>query len=103
MPGYGIRLENNVIEVDLSEESGGNPDESYTEESGSESGYEPGGESGYIPDPDYEDYITRDEYELKCKEYEDQIDALENRLERIIDLVTKAGFMIVGVDDTANL
>lgn len=103
IPGYGIRLENNVIEVDLSEESGGNPDESYTEESGSESGYEPGGESGYIPDPGYEDYITRDEYELKCKEYEDQIDALENRLERIIDLVTKAGFMIVGVDDTANL
>lgn len=99
IPGYGIRLDGNVISVDLSDR----PEESgLPEESGAESSGGTGGESGYYPPFPVEDYVTREEYEAKCNEYENRISALTNRLDRIIDIVTDQGFVIVGVDDAVD-
>lgn len=99
IPGYGIRLDGNVISVDLSDrpEESGSPEESGAESSGGT-----GGESGYYPPFPVEDYVTREEYEAKCNEYENRILALTNRLDRIIDIVTDQGFVIVGVDDAVD-
>ncbi|MGN1393441.1 MAG: hypothetical protein ACI4V7_05275 [Succinivibrionaceae bacterium] len=97
--GYGIRLDGNVISVDL----GDKPEESgFPEESGTESSGETGWESGYCPILPTEDYVTREEYEAKCNEYENKISALTKRLDRIIDIVTDQGFLIVGVDDAVD-
>ena len=103
--GYGIRLDGNVISVDLGDkpEESGSPEESgFPEESGTESSGETGWESGYYPILPTEDYVTREEYEAKCNEYENKILALTNRLDRIIDIVTNQGFLIVGVDDAVD-
>lgn len=95
IPGYGIRLDGNVISVDLSDR----PEESgLPEEFGAESSGGTGGESSYYPTFPVKDYVTREEYEAKCNEYENKISALTNRLDRIIDIVTSQGFLIVGVD-----
>jgi hypothetical protein len=103
--GYGIRLDGNVISVDLGDkpEDSGSPEESgFPEESGTESSGETGWESGYYPILPSEDYVTREEYEAKCNEYENKISALTSRLDRIIDIVTNQGFLIVGVDDAVD-
>ncbi len=104
IPGYGIRITGNVISVDLSdkEESEITPD--YDESGYDESNYDDSGydESGYIPINPGVGYVTRVEYEAKCNEYEDKIAALEQRLDRMVKLVTSAGFMIVGVDEAID-
>lgn len=90
IPGYGIRITGNVISVDLSDREESDYDDS---------GYD---ESSYIPINPGIGYVTRVEYEAKCNEYEDKIAALEQRLDRMVKLVTSAGFMIVGVDEAVD-
>lgn len=99
IPGYGIRIDGNTISVDLSDDSG---ESGGTEESGESGGGSESGESGYYPPFSTEDFVTREEYEAKCNEYENKINALNQRLERIIDIVTDSGFVIVGVDEAVD-